>query len=66
MSVPASEMDWQSSDERERWHGVGSDVLFVATGLCLASVSAASWALSLAGLVIDRGDRANDYPDFDL
>jgi hypothetical protein len=62
----SSEMDWGSSNERERWHGVVSDVLFVATGLCLASLSAASCALALAGLVTDRDDRSTSYPDFDL
>jgi hypothetical protein len=66
MRVPSSEVDWDSSAERERWHGAGSDVVFVATGLCLASLSAASWVLSLTGLGVDRDDGSADYPDFDL
>jgi hypothetical protein len=66
MSLPLSDMEWERTDEREPWDGVGSDVLFVATGLCLASLSAASWVLSLAGLGGDRAGRSTDYPDFDL
>jgi hypothetical protein len=66
MSGSSSEMEWERPDEREPWDGVGSDVLFLATGLCLASLSVASWVLSLAGWGSNRVDRSADYPDFDL
>ena len=66
MSVPSSELGWGGPDEREWRPGIVANIMVVATGLCLASLSAATCALALASLAIDRDDRSTSYPDFDL
>jgi hypothetical protein len=59
-------MEWHASEEGDGWRGVGSELIFLATGLCGVSLIVTSWVCSLVGLGSDRSDPTTDYPDFDL
>jgi hypothetical protein len=59
-------MDWDDFDPPGRWRGAGSAVLFCAVALGGASFAIAREVWYLARLAMRDGDRAADYPDFDL
>ncbi len=66
MSEPRTTARQHGSRERDGWYGLRRELVFLATGLCSASLTAAGRVLSLVGLGGRREDEATDYPDFDL